>query len=138
LSDVEVMAIGQTYRKAPGTTSAVPVSSITVAVGPQETQKLIKAIAASKLYVSLRSDKDRRPVATMDITTLYGKPAPPANDITAEREFRVPAPPLFSQPKHAAPAVVQPEPVAPATHDIETWSGSKRDVVSLLSSKTHK
>ena len=138
LSNVEVIAIGQTYRKAPGTTNAVPVSSITVAVGPQEAEKLIKAIAASKLYVSLRSDKDRRPVATMDITTLYGKPAPQANDFPAEPRFPVPAPPAFSQTTPATPAVVQPEPAAPATHDVETWSGSKRDVVSLLSDKTHK
>jgi pilus assembly protein CpaB len=133
LSDVEVIAIGQTYRKAPGTTNAVPVSSITVAVGPEQAQKLIKAIAASKIYVSLRSGADSKPVPTVDITALYGKPAGPASDFAPEPRLQIPAAPVFSQARHdPAPAVAPPEQPAPDTHDIETWAGNKRDVVSLL------
>ncbi len=134
LSNVEVIAIGQTYQKGPGTTGAVPVSSVTVAVGPKEAQKLIKAIAASKLYVSLRNEQDNRPLATVDITSLYGKPAGQATGFAtpAEPRLQVPAPPVLSQ--QPAPADTPPVPSAAATHDIETWAGNKRDIVSLVSS----
>lgn len=128
LSNVEVIAIGQTYQKGPGNAGAVPVSSITVAVGPEDAQKLIKAMAASKLYVSLRNEQDHRPVATMDITALYGGQATHAS-AAPQPLLVVPAPPAPSQPPLA---VAPPAPPAPATHDVETWSGSKRDVVSLL------
>ncbi len=72
LSDVEIIAVGQIFQKAP-TGQAQPASSVTVALAPEDAQKLIKAINAGKLYLTLRNDKDHTPGATVDVTSLYGK-----------------------------------------------------------------
>ncbi|NJL72737.1 MAG: Flp pilus assembly protein CpaB [Candidatus Competibacteraceae bacterium] len=79
LSDVEVVAVGQQFeREAKG--QATPASSVTVAVSPEDTNKLIKAVAASKLYLSLRNDKDHMPVTTVDVTALFAAPKRIAQD----------------------------------------------------------
>ncbi|MBL0189535.1 MAG: hypothetical protein IPP97_27785 [Candidatus Obscuribacter sp.] len=62
------------YQKAPGGTASVPASSVTVSLSPEDAAKLIKAITASKLYLTLRNDKDHTPVATVDVTSLFVKP----------------------------------------------------------------
>ncbi len=45
LSDVEAIAVGQSFTKAPGG-AATPASSVTVALTPEDSQKLIKAISS--------------------------------------------------------------------------------------------
>ncbi len=81
LSDVEIIAVGQLYQKSPGQSAAMPSSSVTVCVSPEDANKLIKAISASKLYLTLRNDKDHTPVATVDVTSMFGGgPGGPGKD----------------------------------------------------------
>lgn len=137
LSDVEVIAVGQMFQKQPGQTTAVPASSVTVAVTPEDSQKLIKAIVAGKLYLTLRNDKDHTPVATVDVTSLFGKPAAPKDALAAlPPPSALPPPPLpgapdagpMGGPGAALPAAPPPP---PPLHEIEIWSGSKKDVLSV-------
>jgi len=137
LSDVEVIAVGQMFQKQPGTTTAVPASSVTVAVTPEDAQKLIKAVVAGKLYLTLRNDKDHTPVATVDVTSLFGKPSAPKNELAAlPPPSALPPPPLpgapdggpMGGPGAALPAAPPPP---PPLHEIEIWSGSKKDVLSV-------
>jgi pilus assembly protein CpaB len=136
LSDVEIIATGQVYQKQPGTTTAVPASSVTVAVSPEDSQKLIKAIVASKLYLTLRNEKDHSPIATVDVTSLFPKPAKPAADLAAlPPPSALPPPPLPGAPDlgPGGPGMGLPAapPPPPPLHEIEIWSGSKKDVLSV-------
>ncbi|HEY9714289.1 MAG TPA: Flp pilus assembly protein CpaB [Chroococcales cyanobacterium] len=135
LSDVEVIAVGQMYQKNPGATTAVPASSVTVAVSPEDASKLIKGIVAGKLYLTLRNDKDHTPVATVDVTSLFAKPPAPKSDLAAlPPPSALPPPPLPGAPDAgggmpgAMPAAPPPP---PPLHEIEIWSGSKKDVLSV-------
>lgn len=138
LSDVEIIAVGQIFdRQAKGQT-AVPANSVTVAVTPDDTQKLIKAIAASKLYLSLRNDKDHNPVATVDVTSLFAQPK--KNDIQAQSDnipllsnniLPPPLPPLGSTNAIESQVASSNVPVPPPLHEIEIWSGSKKDVLTV-------
>ena len=140
LSDVEVIAVGQTFQKAPSGTAAAPASSVTVAVTPEDAQKLLKAINASKLYLTLRSGTDHTPVATVDVTSLFPKAAAiPKDAITSlPPPQSLPPPPLPGPdagpmpPGGLMPMVWhQPVNVPPPVHEIEIWSGSKKDVLSV-------
>jgi len=136
LSDVEVIAVGQMYQKTPGQTTAVPASSVTVAVTPEDAQKLIKGVVAGKLYLTLRNDKDHTPVATVDVTSLFAKPAAPKNELAAlPPPSALPPPPLPGVPDAgpgAGPgALPAAPPPPPPLHEIEVWSGSKKDVLSV-------
>jgi len=136
LSDVEVIAVGQMYQKTPGQATAVPASSVTVAVTPEDAQKLIKAVVAGKLYLTLRNDKDHTPVATVDVTSLFAKPATPKSELAAlPPPSALPPPPLPGAPD-AGPggpgsALPAAPPPPPPLHEIEIWSGSKKDVLSV-------
>ncbi len=136
LSDVEVIAVGQLYQKNPGQSTAIPSSSVTVCVSPEDANKLIKAISASKLYLTLRNDKDRKPVATVDVTSMFaggGK----GDDIAAlPPPSSLPPPPLPGGPDMGAgmPGAMAPAaPPPPPMHEIEVWKGSAKDVVSVPS-----
>lgn len=136
LSDVEVIAVGQMYQKQPGNSTAVPASSVTVALTPEDSQKLIKAIVASKLYLTLRNDKDHTPVATVDVTSMFAKPKEAKTDIAAlPPPSALPPPPLPGAPDAGAPGMPGALPAAPPPppplHEIEIWSGSKKDVLSV-------
>jgi len=136
LSDVEVIAVGQMYQKAPGQTTAVPASSVTVAVTPEDGQKLIRAVVAGKLYLTLRNDKDHTPVATVDVTSLFAKPAAPKSELAAlPPPSALPPPPLPGVPDAGpggGPGALPPAPPPPPPlHEIEIWSGSKKDVLSV-------
>jgi pilus assembly protein CpaB len=134
LSDIEVIAVGQSYQRQAGATTATPASSVTVAVTPEDAQKLVKAVAASKLYLSLRNDRDHQPIATVDVTSLFAKPVHANPDITAlnvpEPSLRLPEPPSLSglgEPSATANAVQPPIP----PHEIEVWAAGRKDVVSV-------
>jgi pilus assembly protein CpaB len=139
LSDVEVIAVGQMYQKAPGGTAAVPASSVTVSLSPEDANKLIKAVTASKMYLTLRNDKDHTPVATVDVTSLFVKPAAPKGDLTAALPppSALPPPPLPGapdagpMPMGGGPAMPAAAPPPPPLHEIEIWTGSKKDVLSV-------
>lgn len=139
LADVEVIAVGQQFQKDPGgTQAAVPANSVTVAISPEDAQKLVKAVAASKLYLSLRSDGDHLPLLTVDVTSLYPAKATAGN---AEQIASGTLPP---------PPVTVPEPIVPSedpsfnplepgqaaqltapNSEIEMWSASARQVVTV-------
>jgi pilus assembly protein CpaB len=137
LSDVEVIAVGQMFQKNPGATTAVPASSVTVALTPEDAEKLIKGIVAGKLYLTLRNDKDHTPVATVDVTSLFAKSQAAKADLAAlPPPSALPPPPLpgvgggpdmggMPGAMNAAP------PPPPPLHEIEIWSGSKKDVLSV-------
>jgi len=131
LSDVEVIAVGQMFQKTPGQ-AAVPASSVTVAVTPEDAQKLIKGIVAGKLYLTLRNEKDHTPVATVDITSLFGKASAPKNDLAAlPPPSALPPPPLPGAPDGGmggpgGSALPPAPPPPPPLHEIEIWSGSKK------------
>jgi pilus assembly protein CpaB len=133
LSDVEVIAVGQMYQKA-ASGAAVPTSSVTVAVTPEDGQKLIKAIAASKLYLALRSEKDHSPVATTDVTSLFNKPQQANHDPSSLLSLA--PPPLLPKPGdmpdlNSSGSMGQIAPPPRALHEIEIWSASKKDVMTL-------
>lgn len=134
LSDVHVIAVGQMYEKSRGQ-AAVPASSVTVAVSPEDTQKLVKAIAASKLYLALRNLKDHAPVATVDITSLFPHKVEAAQATVAfeNQSPQLPLPPLPPVPETQLPAALSQNgaPMPPPLHEIELWSGSKKDVLSV-------
>ncbi len=139
LSDVEVVAVGQQFeREAKG--QVTPASSVTVAVSPEDTNKLIKAVAASKLYLSLRNDKDHMPVTTVDVTALFAAPKRMAQDplgvpVTALEPPPLPNPlqmenlPIPSGAVNTSASASVPMP--PPLHEIEVWSGSRKDVIQV-------
>jgi len=137
LSDVEIIAVGSTYQKAQGQTTATPTSSVTVALTPEDAQKLIKGIVASKLYLTLRNDKDHTPVATVDVSSLFGKSASAKTELAAlPPPSALPPPPLPGAPDAGGPggpgaALPAAPPPPPPLHEIEIWSGSKKDVLSV-------
>jgi len=125
LSDVAVIAVGDTtQRLASGST--YQGNTITVAVSTADTTKLIKAqIAAGKLYMALRNQKDHSPIRVVDVTALYAKPI---------AELRIPQAPLI-------PPLV--EPVVSTTNDepqnssrfvnVEMFTGTKKETVTVPS-----
>ncbi len=134
LADVEVIAVGTTYRKAPGETQAQQASSITVLVTPEDAEKLVKAVTAGKPYLTLRNEKDHSPLATVDITALFPKP-PKAEEMGGEIASSLPPPSLPPPPLPGAPsggpADMNAPPPPPPMHEIELWSGSKKEVLSV-------
>ena len=133
LSDVEVVAVGQTIQKSTSGT-ATPSSSVTVAVTPEDTQKLIKAISASKLYLALRNDKDHTPLATVDVSSLFGRRSNLQSTEISQMSLPLPSPPPIGTDlgiieKSRDMANIAPPPKR--THEIEMWSGGRKDLVSL-------
>ncbi len=136
LSDVQVVAVGQMFERQ-AKNQANPAGSVTVAVSPEDTQKLIKALSASKLYLSLRNGRDHTPVATVDVTALYPRPAKAISATNSGEQALsnlIPPPlpdfnagPLASASFNSSSA----QPVPPPLHEIEMWTGSKKDVVSV-------
>lgn len=127
LSDVEVVACNTQFQKVQGG-GAIPASSITVALNPDDSNKLIRAVAsANKLYLTLRNDKDHTPITVTDITNMFEKPkqqiaaAPPPPNL--------PPPPLPGAPGGPGAAPAPPPP--PPMQEIEVWSGSKKEVISV-------
>jgi len=136
LSDVQVVAVGQMFERQ-AKNQANPAGSVTVAVSPEDTQKLIKALSASKLYLSLRNGRDHTPVATVDVTALYPRPAKAMSATNSGEQALsnlIPPPlpdfnagPIASASFNSSNA----QPVPPPLHEIEMWTGSKKDVVSV-------
>ena len=118
LSDVEVIAVGSLYQKTPGRSAAMSSSSVTVTVSPEDATKLIKAISASKLYLTLRNDKDRTPVATVDVTSMFGGGGGPGgkDDLAAlPPPNSLPPPPLPGDAGAGLPGAMNPAAPPPPT-----------------------
>ena len=124
LSDAEVIAVGETIQRG-GNSTTYQGNTVTVAISPDDTTKLIKAqVASGKLYLALRNQKDHTPVAVIDVTNLYDKPV---------ASIDVPAPPmtLVSPPEfHPEP---QPVSVQHDGHSVEVISGAKKDTITVPS-----
>src|SRR5690606_28051072 len=142
LSDVETIAVGQMYQKQPGGTAAVPANSVTVLVTPEDAQKLISSISAAKLYLTLRNEKDHSPVATVDVISLFAKaPDKQADDLAnLPPPSALPPPPVPGDIDGSLPELPGGDeggerpsaaPPPPPLHEIEIWSGSKKDVLSV-------
>jgi pilus assembly protein CpaB len=130
LSDIEVVAVGSVYQRSPGATGSVPASSVTVSVAPGDANKLIKAIKAGSLYLTLRNDKDHSPVPVVDVASLFEKPAVPKTEVaTLPPPSALPPPPLPGA--LGGPAAAPAPPPPPPLHEIEVWSGSKKEVLSV-------
>lgn len=132
LSDVEVIAVGGMYQKSSGASGAIPATSVTVGVSPEEAAKLIKGIKAGSLYLTLRSDKDHTPVAVVDVTALFEKPAAPRAEVAAlPPPSALPPPPLPGGLGGVGGKAEPAPPPPPPLHEIELWSGSKKEVLSV-------
>ncbi len=129
LSDVEVIAVGQTFQRTSGQTGAVPATSITILVSPDDAQKLVKAIMAGKLYLTLRNDKDHTPVAVVDVSQLFEKRGSDSDMAALPPPASLPPPPLPGGFDEGGGDIAPPPP--PPLHEIEVWSGSKKDVLSV-------
>lgn len=134
LSDVEVIAVGQMYQKNPGAAST-PANSVTVAVAPDDAQKLVKAIVAGKIYLSLRNDGDHTPVATTDVTNLYKKTEAGKQISMLPANILPPPLPINTQTDAQSMGTqMESVPMPKPLHEIELWSGSKKDVLSVPNS----
>lgn len=142
LSDVPVIAVGQVYEKTTEKSAAMPANSVTVAVSPEDAQKLVKAIAASKLYLSLRNKDDHIPVATVDVTALFpkgnGEGGNDNNIASSENglgNIPLPPPPVAGELDNPSfpqlPGLGTAEPPPPPNHQIEMWSGERKSLIEL-------
>jgi pilus assembly protein CpaB len=126
LSDVELLAVGSTMQRTGNDTNAAnQVSTVTVALTPDDTTKLIKAeVASGKLYLALRGDRDHTPVAVVDVTSLYPRMA---------SQFQ--APPNLP-PLSATPAIVESDTrqvILPRArnHEVEMFAAGQKQVVAV-------
>jgi len=133
MSDVEVIAVGTTYQKAAGSTTANPAGSVTVACTPEDAVKLIRAVSAAKPYLVLRNDKDHAPVAVIDIKDLFPKAHHDATEVASLPAPNLPPPPLPGAPAAGDMGAAAPNtpPPPPPMHEIEMWSGGKKEVLSV-------
>lgn len=138
LSDVEIIAVGQNYeRKGASLQNGGAPNSVTVQLSPVDAQKLVRAVAASKLYLSLRSDHDHTPIATVDVTSLFAK----SNADTSTHRLAsnnadltpppLPLPTVAFHPGENTNGLNISAPPAPPLHAVEIWSGSKKDVLDF-------
>ena len=103
---------------------------MTVSVSPADATKLIKGIKAGSLYLTLRNDKDHTPVAVVDVTSMFEKPQMPKSEIaTLPPPAALPPPPLPGA--LGGPGAAPAPPPPPPLHEIEVWSGSKKEVLSV-------
>ena len=133
MSDVEVIAVGTTYQKAPGSSVANPAGSVTVAVTPEDSIKLVKAVSAAKLYLTLRNDKDHWPIPVVDVANLFPKSASGLKIADAGLGNLLPPPQLPTINAESGSGGTSGPIVAPAppAHEIEMWSGSRKEVMSV-------
>jgi len=98
---------------------------------------LIKAVLASKLYLSLRNSNDHEPVATVDVTALYNNKHTAA---VSNMNFGVPSPPPsppiisghnYEPGDEPGPQLASAPAPERQNHQIEAWSGGKKDLISV-------
>ena len=129
LGDVQVIAVGQQFKKVAGQSEAQPVSSVTVSVAPADAGKLANAMSSGKLYCLMRNSKDYSPVQTTDVSRAFKKPVDsiPVTDLVA-----VPPLPPPELPKYQAPPDLPKSAAEEARlRNVEMWSGSKKGQVEF-------
>jgi pilus assembly protein CpaB len=122
LSDVEVIAAGSSFQKQAGGGS-VTVPTVTVAVKPEDANVLVKGVSAGKLWLTMRREKDSQAVATVDVTSLFDKPA--GMDMTASGGPILPPPP---SPISGGGDMGSAPDMPPPLHQVEIWTGGKQEM----------
>lgn len=132
LGDVQVIAVGQQFKKAPGQSEAQPVSSVTVSVSPADAGRLANAMSSGKLYCLMRNSKDYSPVQTTDVSRAFKKPESiPQSDLVNN----VPPPTLPEFPKMPPPELPKMTGDDAYLRNVDMWAGSKKDQVEFVEPK---
>lgn len=130
LSDVELLAVGSTMQRTSNGTgnnaSVNQASTVTVALTPADTTKLIKAeVASGKLYLALRGDRDHTPVAVVDVTSLYPKTANSLAEAPSFPSFTAPPAVFGDEPKQTI------VPNAKRNHEVEMFAAGRKEVIAV-------
>lgn len=140
LSDVEVIAVGQNYQRQPaggsaggGGGGATQMTTVTVALTPSDSDKLIKGMkaASGNLYLTLRNEKDHAPVPTVDVTSLFEKPQGHSSELASLPPPPGNLPPLGGGPGGGLGGLPAMAPPPPALHEVEQWAGGSKEVRSV-------
>jgi Flp pilus assembly protein CpaB len=121
LSDIEVVAAGNSFEKGTPRSASEPVGSVTVAVTPPDAGKLLRAQVAGRLYLTLRSEKDHAPLVVTDLRKAQSQVS----------RVSIPAPPPVALALPAAKPIASKQPLPAPSLNVETWAGTKKDVVSF-------
>lgn len=130
LSDVQIIAVGQQFKKDNGT-EAQPVNSVTVSVSPQDAGKLANAMSTGKLYCLMRNSKDYSPVQTMDVSRAFPKAETPKSDLASMQES-LPLPAVTKLPPPQLPKMTEEQ---ARLRNVDMWAGSKKDQVEFQEEK---
>jgi pilus assembly protein CpaB len=112
--DVQVLASGTRYDRAQDG-KPIPTTVVTLAVTPQDAERIALAQSAGRVVLALRNPLDVQPVETQGarLTTLLGSVSPPPVERTVKgRRVMVAQPP--------------PAPPAPPVYRVETIKAAKR------------
>ena len=134
LSDVQVIAVGQTFKKEPGSDAqqgAQQVSCVTVSVGPVDAGKLINAMTAGKLYCLMRNSRDLSPLAVRDVSTAF--PKDKSSDSIPQSDLTQLPPPVIpmATPQLPPPAFNNDADAKARARNIDMWAGSKKDQLEV-------
>lgn len=130
LGDVQVIAVGQQFKKVPGQNEAQPVSSVTVSVAPSDAGKLANAMSSGKLYCLMRNSKDYSPVQTTDVSRAFKKPI---DSISQSDIVNVPPPILPPElPKLPPPELPKSSAEEARLRNVDIWAGSKKDQLEFV------
>ena len=116
ISNLLVMAAGTRYDQ--GQTrdgKPIPTSVVTLAVTPEDAERVALASTAGRLVLALRNPLDNEPTKTQGVrlTSLMGPPAPPPVEKTVKGRKMV-------------VAVAAPQPPPPKIYTVETIKAAKR------------
>jgi len=133
LSDVLVIAVGQTFKKNPGETEAIPSASVTVAVKPSDAGKLINAMTMGRLYCLMRNNVDRTPLAVRDISLRASEKTQPLNqEISSSAGSSLPAVlPVVQAASEQPDAAYAGRSTYESQHNVTIWSANKRDALPV-------
>lgn len=117
VSNVLVLTAGTRYDQDATRKDAkpIPTTVVTLAVLPEDAERVALAQAEGKLMLALRNPLDSQPTETkgVQLTSLFGPPAPPPVEKTVKgRKVMVAAKPA--------------EPPVPKAYTVETIRGAKR------------
>lgn len=126
LSDVQVVAVGQTYQKKPGLDEAQPANCVTVAVRPSDGAKLVNAMSAGRLYCLMRNQVDHSPLAVRDVTTVIPRAK---SNLDNQMELTSLAP--LKENRLPPPAIPELKADDPKLHNVEAWAAAKKDQLTV-------
>jgi hypothetical protein len=83
-------------------------------------------MAAGKLYLALRSDRDHTPIAVVDVNSLFRKPRATTELVS----LQVPEPPRLEPMRIDLPPIPEAKPQA-RTYDVEQYAGTNRNITTF-------